>query len=258
MSSRIAFIVEGAERERQVIRNMVKCFFSDYPKECFVLIACKNIYMIWEKINRDNGFTNIIELMREENDKNKNTLKGMSREDFESVYLFFDLDFQQNNLPGNPKLMDRLKIVSDMMNTFCNETEHGLLYISYPMLEAVRDQQRGPCLPTTFCRYPVEELVDYKKNSSRIQNHIGHFGGYNISDWKQIIRFFLYRVFCLLKVSPPTNCTNYKHKKVTPAIIYDEVKKIIIHENKIFVLSAFPEFLLDYFNDSYWENMNGK
>lgn len=42
-------------------------------------------------------------------------------------------------------LINKEKILALMLETFNNETENGLLYISYPMVEAIRDIIIGEC-----------------------------------------------------------------------------------------------------------------
>lgn len=64
---------------------------------------------------------------------------GLSREDFSEVYLFFDYDAHQTNL-GKAVNED---VIRQMLESFDNETENGKLYISYPMVEALRDYQSG-------------------------------------------------------------------------------------------------------------------
>ena len=39
-----------------------------------------------------------------------------------------------------------------------------------------------------------------------------------------------------------------------PSSIYEIEKDIFENENKVFVLSSFPEFLFDYFNVDFWNS----
>ncbi|MBK8723702.1 MAG: hypothetical protein IPL95_16035 [Saprospiraceae bacterium] len=62
--------------------------------------------------------------------ENKETLKNFKRSDFSQIYMFFDYDGQVTNA-GDNKLSELLKF-------FNEETEMGKLYISYPMVEALK------------------------------------------------------------------------------------------------------------------------
>lgn len=53
-----------------------------------------------------------------------------------------------------------------MLESFNNETENGKLYISYPMVEALRDFEAGVCGKGQECYVPIEKLSDYKHISS--------------------------------------------------------------------------------------------
>ena len=63
------------------------------------------------------------------------------REDFSEGYLFFDYDGHQKNLSK----YDEKDALEQMLMSFDNETENGKLYISYPMVEALRDFEPGIC-----------------------------------------------------------------------------------------------------------------
>lgn len=134
---RIAVIVEGQVRERQIFENVKKNFFSG--KETFDIITLSaglNIYMLSQKIKEDDYETDIIEVIREYNEETAKQLEGFSRDSFQEIYLFFDYDRHTNNLTLEQDMEE--KLVS-MIQIFDNETENGKLYISYPMVEALRD-----------------------------------------------------------------------------------------------------------------------
>lgn len=57
--------------------------------------------MLWNKLKSDNFETDVIEVVRESNEQSKNELKGLSRDDFSSVYLLFDYDPHQRNTERN-------------------------------------------------------------------------------------------------------------------------------------------------------------
>ena len=241
-----AFIVEGEVREPQVIDNISKIFFSHGNYTVITLPAGENIYMLWKQLKADEFDTDIIEVLRESNAEIKKQLTGLSRDDFSEVYLFFDYDVHQTNLG---RLVDE-DIVRQMLESFDNETENGKLYISYPMVEALRDYEPGKCGNEADCFVEIQNLGNYK-NASAERAYNPHFREYDIDAWKDIIEVFAMRVSCLYELADMIEYEQYV-RELTPGKIYTmEVRR---EENQgVFVLSAFPEFLLDYFGVKLWK-----
>lgn len=133
----ILMIVEGEVREVNII-NHVENFFDKKDKFKYInLPARQNIYMLWKVLKEDDFQTDIIEIIREKVEGADKILSGISRDDISETYLFFDLDAQQKNLPYGED--NAITVISEMLDSFDNETESGKLYISYPMIEALRD-----------------------------------------------------------------------------------------------------------------------
>ena len=144
IKTKIAFIIEGVKAEPMVIRNLQNKFFSKVEIEAIMLPACTNVYTIWKRLCDDDGETDVIELVKElsseQNTKrvdqiNSIDFRSLNKDDFSEIYLFFDYDGHNNNLPSdcNPN-----EIMKKMLETFDNETENGKMYISYPMIEAIK------------------------------------------------------------------------------------------------------------------------
>lgn len=240
------FIVEGESREQQIIDNISRIFFSHKNYTVITLPAGENIYMLWKRLKVDDFETDVMEVLRESNDEIRKQLLGLSRDDFSEVYLFFDYDAHQKNL----EMSVSEDVVRQMLESFDNETENGKLYISYPMVEALRDYESGKCGNGADCFVDIDELVGYKK-ASAIRACNPHFRAYDINDWKDIIDVFAMRISCLYEILDKIEFEQYS-REVTPWNIYDkELRKSNMHQ--IFVLSAFPEFLLDYFGLKLWK-----
>lgn len=241
-----AFIVEGEDREPQVIDNISKIFFTHGNFKIITLPAGENIYMLWKRLKADDFDTDIIEVLRESNKEIRKQLMGLSRDDFSEVYLFFDYDAHQTNLGK----ADDGDVINQMLESFDNETENGKLYISYPMVEALRDYEPGICGKRDACFVAVDELGEYK-NVSAARSFNPHFRDYNIDTWKEIIDVFAMRISCLLG---QPNVVSYEQylEMANPYDIYicEEIEAI---NNRVFILSAFPEFLVDYFGMKLWK-----
>lgn len=241
-----AFIVEGEAREPQVIANIAKVFFSHGNFKIITLPAGENIYMLWKKLKADDFDTDIIEVLRESNKEICGQLMGLSRDDFSEVYLFFDYDAHQTNLGKE----DAEDVVNQMLEGFDNETENGKLYISYPMVEALRDYEPGVCGNDKNCFVAIEELGEYK-NASAGRSSNPHFRDYDFDTWKDIIDVFAMRLSCLCGLSG-----TMRYEQYADTISPYEIQCMENRETemqRVFVLSAFPEFLVDYFGIRLWK-----
>ena len=241
-----AFIVEGEAREPQVIDNISKVFFKHGNFKIITLPAGENIYMLWKKLKADDFDTDIIEVLRESNKKIREQLEGLSRDDFSEVFLFFDYDAHQTNLGES----DGDDVINQMIESFDNETENGKLYISYPMVEALRDFEAGKCGNGDSCFIEISDLSEYKSISSK--NSLNpHIRDYDIEEWKEIIDVFSMRISCLLGNVEVISYEQY----IDTARPYDifMCEEALVGDNKVFIISAFPEFLVDYFGMKLWK-----
>lgn len=241
-----AFIVEGESREPQVIDNISKIFFHHGNCKLIPLPAGENIYMLWKRLKADDFDTDIIEVLRESSKELKKLLMGLSRDDFSEVFLFFDYDAHQTNLGKN----DDKDVINQMLESFDNETENGKLYISYPMVEALRDYEAGSCGNKDACYVSIQNLNIYK-NASASRTKTPHMRDYNIDTWKEIIDIYAMRVACLFGQSNTMEYGQYIND-VSPHEIFLR-EELESRQQRVFVLSAFPEFLVDYFGVKLWK-----
>ena len=241
-----AFIVEGEAREPLIIENISRVFFTHANFKIITLPAGQNIYMLWKKLKEDDFETDIIEVLREEHEVLKEQLEGISRDSFSEIYLFFDYDGHQNNLSRE----DDYDVLDQMLSSFDNETENGKLYISYPMVEALRDFEEGKCGKTGQCFVTAEDMENYKFMSASRSFH-PQFKNYDITVWKHLIEVFAMRVSCLMGCERTAAYEQYA-EAVNPLEIY-KMEEIEMQKQRVFILSAFPEFLVDYFGVRLWK-----
>ena len=245
------FIVEGESREPRFVREMIQSFFQGkYQTKVVTLAAAQNIYMLYQKLKEDDFETDIIEVLREQNEEIKNQLEGIAVQDISEIYMFFDWDFQEDNLRGAHDKLTTLEILEEMLEFYDNETENGKLYLSYPMVEAVYDYQDGLCEAFSSCFVSLDQIKRYKNTSSagnpKASRHL------QFDEWKMIMNVFVLRLKCLLETDDMEY--DYYNKKVDPLIILRAQEELNTH-GEVFVLSAFPEFLLDYFRPDFWNSM---
>lgn len=162
------------------------------------------------------------------------------------ILFFFDYDAHQTNLSKE----DDKDVLIQMLESFDNETENGKLYISYPMVEALRDYDAGICGNKEDCFVAIDKLGEYK-NASALRSFNPHIKDYDIAVWKDIIDVFAMRLSCLFRASTILDY-DYYSKMVSPYNIY-ELEEKEAEKQRVFVLSAFPEFLIDYFGVKLWK-----
>lgn len=253
---RIAVIVEGAKREKDIFYNIGSIFFADRDNlEIVTLPAGLNIYMLSQQMKEDAEETDIIEVLKEYNTNDtvwQEELSDWKRNDFQEIYLFFDFDRHTNNLPVK---MDMDSALWQMMDVFDNETENGKLYISYPMVEALRDIPAKGQECFLHCCVPVNIGKNYK-NISSYNFRYNQFTHYNLEIWYEIIRYYRMRLSCFWSGG---------NGEITYRKIYNEIDTRSIHRRQqkyfwkkykvIFILSAFPLFLLEYFGEELWKKV---
>ncbi len=235
--NKIAFILEGEKREKHYFTELIK--LEIFPKEIeIILLSAKfNLYTLWQELNKDENL-DVIEII---NEKNKNQNK-LNRNDFSEIYLFFDYDPQQRNLPKGYDFKD---VIKKMLETFNNETENGKLYISYPMIEALRDIKENTCCSFYKCYIPKEKLSSYKEKTGN-KNVYNNIKKYTKETLEMIMAIFLVRCNCLFnKQLHLTEILSwYKKEEISPLMILEKELELYNKNKNIFILSAIPEFLI--------------
>ena len=244
----MAFIVEGETREPQIISNLCDIHFKHSNFKVITLPAGQNIYMLWQKLEEDDFETDIIEILRESSTELEETLAGLNREDFSEIFLFFDYDGHHNNLSSENSTED---VMNKMLANFDNETENGKLYINYPMVEALRDFEPGVCGNGNNCYCELSQSGCYKDLSADGKKHTD-FRKYDFPVWREVLNIFAMRVSCLFDEEGVMSYETYSDS-VSPCTVY-HCQKNYIRKGKVFILSAFPEFLLDYFPVKFWNS----
>lgn len=245
----ILFIVEGEKRDYRFIDEMVRCFMVGRHRVSVIEVpAAQNIYMLYQRMVEDDFESDIVELLRESVPDARSKLEGVSRRYISQVYLFFDFDLHQDNFGDDN--VNPLDVVRKMLEVFDNETENGKLYISYPMVESLYDYVKGSCQAYTKCHIPLGTAGSYKRLSGsdnpNSSLHVGH------EQWKEIIEVYGLRVKCLLELER-MDFDSYR-LRVNPLSLFEAQRSLCESMGRVFVLSAFPEFLLDYFKCDFWNS----
>lgn len=247
----IAVIYEGERTENQLVWNLNQVFFSENLELVPIMFpAGENIYMLWKQLKKDEFATDVIEVLRESSDNAKKALEGFTRNDFMEVYLFFDYDGHNHNLKWEEKGED---VLTEMLETFCEETELGKLYINYPMVESLRDN------------YPPEEEMCFRRCSINISDISGYkrtvhdmkkyqdFRHLTKQDWKELCINGLKKINCILKGKYEIPERTVYLSELTQKNLYGQQKEQFITKGKIAVINSFPLFVYEYFKESIWK-----
>ena len=244
----ILFIAEGEKAESLIIDNIEKVLFNN--QVVIKVIFGTSIYSFYKKKKQYGEFFEPIEILREMSDKNKQILNGISRRDISSIFLFFDHDIHNSNYSK--------EALEDMLNFFDNEYENGKLFISYPMVEALRDiKNLNEDYNQKDCYYKTTEYKEYKKYASNIIKHISFlsvYKNYNLDIWILLSRYNWIKGNLLINDNftlPKYSILNTFDQK----IIFDKQYELINKTNNVITLSAFTFFISYYFKSSFIKNV---
>ena len=228
MSNTILFVFEGKNPEGHIFHALKKEFFNSKQDDFIIVTYNTDIYQLWSEV-ADDEFLDIIEILRK---KNVEALAGISRDDIDQVYLFFDYDGHASKASDD--------VIGNMLEWFSNETEHGMLYVSYPMVEAFKDISSDPGFRDNFVS--AKENIHYK-------TLVGGRGKYldvrklKPNDWGKIITANLCKANYIVSGE-----YQLPQELVFQSEIFEkQLKKYIEPDNLIGVLSAFPFFVVEYF-----------
>ena len=250
------FVYEGSSAEPRYVDKLEKNFLGER-----VAIKCvydAEIYQLYRQMKDDDFAVDIVSVLKERSAKNVEILKDYNRDSFAYIYLFFDYD-------GHSTMADDAKIV-EMLQFFDNETENGMLYISYPMVEAIRHYKdmdsfkeltakckRGKNFEDMKCPYKKDcETLDeclqephYKTLSANTNNpQLNNINHYDNEVWKVLIKNHVFKMNYLVNNS----YSMPKDIVAQSAIFESQYTKHINHKcPEVAVLSAFPIYVLDYY-----------
>lgn len=247
------FIFEGSKREPRLFTTLERLFFES--KEDDQRIVCcynSNIYSLYQHYMRYGEGADIISILREimkVRDENPFT-DDMLISDFAEIYLFFDYDFHDSRYT-TAEINSHLE---DMLNVFNDETENGKLYISYPMIEALRYTKILP--DEDFNQYIVNraESHDFKRIAAEFSGYTNGWDFITINEDTSIEKYpQIYHNWKLLihqhVVKANWLCTEDEevHSVSQLDIFNSQCKKYVIPHDSVSILSAFTMFLYDYF-----------
>ncbi|WP_405352151.1 hypothetical protein [Fusobacterium animalis] len=136
-----------------------------------------------------------------------------------------------------------------MLNKFDNETENGKLYISYPMVEALKHIKKDN-LDVNNYLVEAKTRINYK-NLVSLNTDYENLLTLTKRNWLFIISENLKRCLFLLEITN-INYEIYSNMINQESIFNKQLDKYISEEEKVLVLSAFPFFLIEYFGEEFF------
>ena len=234
MSNKILFISEGAKTEKQITDNLTKYFLNE--NTIIQCAFCTDIYQFHKEVSADE-FLDTFSLLKEK-ELNKRILAEYKKNDFAEIYLFFDYD-------GHSPIAEDDKI-KELLDFFIEETSFGKLFISYPMVEAIKHYSSE----INFKELAVnaKENINYKNLvSQECDKSIMDLTQLKKENWINLINLHLSKMNHLVndEYSLPTKNSSQIE------IFSKQLDKHINNHSKVAVLSSYPLFLFDYYGFSY-------
>lgn len=250
----ILIITEGEKTEIQFLENIKKVFLNRSDKKIIFLSFCANIHELYNELREEKDMLDTVEVLKEIYKKsskklkeiNASSLKYLEELDYDEIseiYLFFDYD------PHDNRRSD--KNVLEMLELFNEETENGKLYISYPMIEAVKHCNLNKIEECIFV--DLEKLNNYKNLVNRSTDFCD-MTKLNYLDWVILLSFNLLKTSILLKREKILSKKEFT-KIVTQVNIFTEESKKLKEEEKLVVLGSLEIFLLDYFKSNLFDKI---
>lgn len=243
----IAVISEGEKTEKQIINNLENNF-TTFSNKIIFLSYKANIYNLFREIEEDEDI-DIISLLKEKqikankirNDVENIDVSNINSDDVSQIYLFFDYDGHTENASDEE--------IVKMLNKFDNETENGKLYISYPMVEALKHLKKDK-LDINNYLVEAKTRINYKNFVSQNTDY-ENLVNLTKRNWFFIISENLKRCLFLLEIKN-INYEIYSNMINQESIFNKQLNKYISKEEKVLVLSAFPFFLIEYFGEEFF------
>jgi hypothetical protein len=234
MSGKWLFVFEGQYPEKYIVKSLQNHFLQENS-----IVTCvygAEIYQLYKAVSSDPDL-DLFNLLKERNYDKSGVLNAHTRNDFAEIYLFFDYDGQSDKAND-----DKLKA---MIEFFDDETDHGLLYVNYPMVEALRHIEHVESFKDL--KVACKENIGYK-NLVHYSAHrdFADIRRYNHETWQQLITLHLKKLHYIVSgeyIMPS--------ELISQATLFAcQYEQFIQPSRCVAVLSAFPVFLRDYFGIS--------
>ena len=253
----ILFVFEGKRREPDIFRTLEYLFF---PKGQTIVCSFENnIYELYRQLKALDDGGDIVSILREKYRDNPESPFGPDTKssDFSEIFLLFDYDFQNSNL----SLEQMNQQISKMLDFFNDETDNGMLYINYPMLEAIRYTKKLPDIHYT--EYTISRTDCHEKGFKDLAQQFTDYHSFDfiVLDFRgtpaEKKASTVKQNWTLLETQNVIKANSLCNSELTiPAdkgaisqlkIFESQLTQFIIPKDEVSILSAFPLFNFNYF-----------
>ena len=256
MSKKILLIFEGKSTEPEIFSSIKKYFFKESENYFIESIFDAELFQFIKCIKED-PYLDLIGLLKQRGKWNDILDKYESTEDFTSIYLFFDHDAHSHL--DNVSIQDYHQSINEIISIFNDETENGKLYISYPMVEAVRDPLVEPQECSADCCSYISLNTQYKYNVNTFCKK-QDFKKWTLKDWHECITENIIRCIVLQK-NDFSVINGLSYELMYPcleqsSLLQRQLDFYLRKEGRIVVISAFAIFIQEYYGKSLFEQLN--
>lgn len=233
---KILFILEGKNDEPDLIEKIMKIFYS---KAVHNYAVCEqNIHMLIAKMKdkRGNLDKNLdIKLVLQEGECDEEKIKIL-KDDYTDIIIVFDLD-PQNNITE----YENIRLLLDYFN---DSTEHGKLFINYPMMQAYKHLKKTETIEE-FCNKKVEILdgSDYKDIVDK-ESDFKQISKYNFKTIMHLLNYTLRKTNFLLSNSIDIMSPE-EYGSIEQKDIFNKEMEFV-EQKEVSVLNTLLLFVVDY------------
>lgn len=246
----ILLVFEGKKREPELFTAIEQ--LGLFKPGSIICSFCSDIQSLYKRVkeieNGAEGTADMVQLLqRARKDDYDDLIHSVTSDDISEIYLFFDSDLHNIRYPLD-KQRERLE---GLLSLLGDELEYGKLYISYPMIEAVRYTRELPdtefgdyCVSISDCKSfkdRADKFSAYPSLDFLIPQDEGKKEDVR-SNWSHLVRQHRAKAQRLCEVSAKEHLTQ---KKLFEA----QRDKHITPSGEVAILASMPLFLYDYFNE---------
>lgn len=240
MAETILLVFEGKRSEPKILDSFRKHYLNKTNSTVFHICYEAEVYQLWKSINDDPDLSLIREL--QEREKKLKKPSGIPYEKINDIYLFFDYDGQASTA-SDVEMEKMLRYFNDS-NSFSGQ---GLLYISYPMVEAIRHLEEGVDFKDVVVSAKIKG-AEYKQQSAC--SDYQHLKNLDRADWNYINAEHHKKAHYIVHGTWKFPANKAALAALNQVVIFDsQCENYIRPHQKVAVLSAFPFFIIDYFGE---------
>lgn len=236
MTEHILFVFEGEKTENQIATNLLSFFINEEDKVVVKSAYKTDIYHLYQQVYEDEDI-DVFYLLKEKNDH----LKEYSRDTFSQIYLFFDYD--------GHIITSCSEKVAKLLDFFNEETEKGKLYISYPMVEAIKCyKSRNSEKKFKDLHYVIPAGKNFKSFvNTYVDSKCHNLTCYTKEHWIEILESNLKKYNWITNTTFDFNFEELCQQKLLTC----QLEKFIKPSNLVSVIASFPIMLTDYYGKSW-------